>query len=146
MIARCLCRRVGIAWSIGRMLGELLPLPYGAKDLVGRTVQEALTAVRSPEAPRLLEQIERADDVRANERIGIADAVVDMGLGRKMEDSIRSDLLQAIGDLLAYADIDLPESVATAMLLRCRPGSLAGCVGQSIEVVDLPVGMRLEQI
>ena len=78
MIGRCLGRRVWRARRVGRGFGErLVAVGQCAEHLICRYVQEteAGPAVGASEhqAPRCLQQVQRADDVRLQELFGAVD-------------------------------------------------------------------------
>jgi hypothetical protein len=106
--------------------------------LVGRDVQEperlALArGQRGDVRAHRLEQLERADDVGLDERVGAVDRAVDVRLGREVHDRARLVLAKQAHDRRAVADVAAHERVARVAAQRREVAEVAR-VGELVEV------------
>jgi hypothetical protein len=130
--------RIGAAGIVGRGLAELARGTQGAEDLVGRDVVEAEAlrlALPQPVAPRRLQQIEGAHDIRLNEIPRPVDRAVDVAFGREVHHRVgpvrREDPLER----LPVADVGMLEGVERRAR-DLRQIVEAGGVGEGVEVDD----------
>ena len=127
-------RAIGRGRLVGRLLGELRRVVERqvAVDLVGGDVVVADAVLADG-----LQQAEGALDVGAQERLGVRDGVVVVGLGRVVHDGVvaRDDAVQQLG----VADVAHDELHA----VRRQPGDVLGVAGVGQLVQDGDVDARV---
>ena len=133
-IGRRLARGIGVRGHQGVGLATA-PLRDAAVDLVRRDLHERLHLA----TPRRLQERVGAEDVGADEPLGLADGSVDVRLGREIEDQIHAALGRLL-DVLRRGDVAAQEAIARVVLHRLEIRQIAG-VGQLVEDRDVPVGM-----
>jgi hypothetical protein len=94
MIGAGLAGGIGIVGAVGRFLAEAPRRAQRAEDLVGRDVVEAkarlgLAGEILPVAARRFQQVEGADEIGVDERVGPVDRAVDMRLGGQISATSR---------------------------------------------------------
>ncbi len=117
VVGRRLRRGVGGVRGVGCLLVEEAGRSEAPVDLVGRDVEEPearprLVAERGDVRPGRLEQLERADDVRLDERPRPLDRAVDVALGGEVQDGRRGVLPEHPADRLPVRDVAQDEGEA----------------------------------
>ena len=138
-VGGCLGGAVGRGRPVGRLLGELRRVVERqvAVDLVGGDV-----VVADAVLPHGLQQAEGALDVGVQERLGVGDGVVVVGLGGVVHDRVvaRDQPVQQLG----VADVAHDELHA----LRRQPGDVLGVagVGQLVQDGDVHLGVVVHHV
>ena len=110
-----------------------------AVHLVGADVQEA----RNLELAHRLEQGEDAEHVGLEERVGLHQRAVDVGLRGEVDDGV--DPAAGVAHDLAVADVALEKRVARVVLEIGQVGGIPR-VGQLVEIDDAVVRVRRQDV
>ncbi len=144
VIGCSLRRRIGRTRVVRRRLDEQAFSAERSVDLIGRDVQEAESLAlgrrqREPIGPRRLQHREGPDDVGLNERVAARYRAVDVAFGRQMDDMVRREACERLGDRAPVANVDFGELVV-GRVVDPRQGLQIAGVGEGVDVEHVDAG------
>lgn len=118
----------------------MIPDAERSKDFVGRNVDEAERTSRdrgklNPVRTHLLQQAERANDIRPNEFFWTYDRSIDMAFSGQMDDCTRSVLGQEAPNELSIIDVPAYEVMSPIRADGCEAFQISG-ICECVEIDD----------